>query len=59
MTYHIAWNGSIRLGSQATVERSIGEVGCRIQSKKAVFANLSNQIYKREMLKILLLYILH
>ena len=27
---HIAWTGSIRLGSQATVERSIGEVGCRI-----------------------------
>jgi hypothetical protein len=24
---HIAWNGSIRVGSQATVERTIGEMG--------------------------------
>ncbi|KAF8232911.1 hypothetical protein L208DRAFT_1135375, partial [Tricholoma matsutake] len=41
---HIAWNGSIRLGSQATCERTIEEMSHRIQSRKAVFANLSNQI---------------
>jgi hypothetical protein len=53
---NILWNGSIRVGSQATVERSIGEMSHRICSKKAVFANLANQIHEREMLKILLLY---
>ena len=53
---HIAWNGSIHLGSQATVERSIGEMSCRIGSKKAIFANLSNQLVDRELLKLLLLY---
>jgi len=53
---HIAWNGSIRIGSQATVERSIGEMGRRIRSKKAVFANLSNQLIDRELLKLLLLF---
>jgi len=53
---NILWNGSIRVGSQATVERSIGEMSCRICSKKAVFANLANQIHEREILKILLLY---
>ena len=53
---HIAWNGSIRLGSQATCERTIGEMSHRIHSKKAVFANLSNQIYERELLKLMLLY---
>jgi hypothetical protein len=53
---NISQNGSIRVGSQATVERSIGEMSHRICSKKAVFANLANQIHEREMLKILLLY---
>ena len=27
---HIAWNGSIRFGSQATVERAIGEIGHKV-----------------------------
>jgi hypothetical protein len=53
---HIEWNGSIRLGSQATVERAIGEIGHKIRSKKAPFANLANIIYEREMIKILCLY---
>ena len=53
---HIEWNGSIRLGSQATVERAIGEIGHKIRSKKAPFANLANIIYEREMVKILCLY---
>jgi hypothetical protein len=53
---HIEWNGSIRIGSQATVERAIGEVGHKIRSKKAPFANLANIIYEREMVKILCLY---
>lgn len=54
--HHIQWNGSIRLGSQATVERSIGEMGHQIRSKKAPFANLTNIIYERELIKILSLY---
>ncbi len=53
---HIQWNGSIRLGSQATVERSIGEMGHKIRSRKAPFANLANIIFQRELVKILCLY---
>jgi hypothetical protein len=53
---HIQWNGNIRIGSQATVERSIEEMSHRIRSKKEVFANLMNQVYERELLKVLLLY---
>ena len=55
MPQHIEWNGSIRIGSQATVERAIGEVGNKIRSKKAPFANLANILYERELIKILLL----
>jgi len=54
--HHIQWNGSIRVGSQATVERSIGEMGHKIRSKKAPFANLTNLIYQKELVKILLLH---
>jgi len=54
--WHIVWNGSIRIGSQATVERSIGELSHKIQSKKSIFSNLSNLIYEREQLRILILY---
>lgn len=53
---HIKWNGSIRLGSQATVERSIGEVGHKIRSKKSPFANLANIITEKELIRILTLY---
>lgn len=53
---HIQWNGSIRLGSQATVERSIGEMGHRIRSKKSPFSALTNVIIRREKTKLLLLY---
>jgi hypothetical protein len=38
---HIEWNGSIRVGSQSTVERAIGSMGHQIQSKKAPFAHLA------------------
>ena len=54
--HHIQWNGSVRIGSQATVERSIGEMGHKIRSKKAPFANLANLIYEWELVKILTLY---
>ncbi|KAF9521402.1 hypothetical protein CPB83DRAFT_928297, partial [Crepidotus variabilis] len=53
---HIQWNGSIRLGSQATVERAIGEAAHKIRSKKAPFSNLESIIYRRELFKILILY---
>jgi len=53
---HILWNGNIQVGSQATVERSIGEMSHRIHSKKKIFTNLANQVYEQEQLKILLLY---
>lgn len=54
--HHIQWNGSIRVGSQATVERAIGEMGHKIRSRKSPFANLANLIYERELVKILSLY---
>ena len=53
---HIKWNGSIRVGSQATVERAIEEVGHKIRSKKSPFANLANIIFEKELVKLLLLY---
>ncbi|KAI0054599.1 hypothetical protein BV25DRAFT_1816860 [Artomyces pyxidatus] len=53
---HIEWYGSVRLGSQATCERAIGEMGSQVRSKKAPFKNLSNLLHEREDLKLLLLY---
>ena len=53
---HIVWNGSIRAGSQATVERAIGEVGHKIRSAKAPFANLANILLEKELVKLLILY---
>lgn len=38
------------------MERAIGEVGHKIHSKKAPFANLANIIFERELVKTLLLY---
>jgi hypothetical protein len=52
---HIEWNGSVRNGSQATVERKIGEISHRIRSRKSPFANLANQIYHRELIRLLIL----
>ena len=40
------------MGSQATMERTIGEV----RSKKSPFANLANIIYEQELLRLLVLY---
>jgi hypothetical protein len=53
---HIRWYGSIRLGSQATVERTIGEAGHKIHSKKSPFANMANIFFQKELTKALLLY---
>lgn len=53
---HIEWYGSIRIGSQATIERAIGEMGHKIRSQKSPFANLANLILERETIKLLLLY---
>lgn len=47
----------MRVGSQATVERAIGEVGHRIRSKKAPFAHLANILHERELIKLLALQI--
>lgn len=52
---HIKWNGSIRAGSQSTVERGIGEMARKIHSKKAPFANLAMEIFERELLILLAL----
>ena len=50
---HIAWNGSIRFGSQATVEHAIGEIGHKVRSKKAPFANISTMLYERACIRVL------
>ena len=50
---HIAWNGSIRFGSQATVERAIGEIGHKVRSKKAPFANIATMLHERATTKVL------
>jgi hypothetical protein len=52
---HIAWNGSIRFGSQATVERAIGEIGRKVRSKKAPFANIATLLFERANNKVLTL----
>ncbi|KAH6906755.1 hypothetical protein BKA70DRAFT_1493495 [Coprinopsis sp. MPI-PUGE-AT-0042] len=56
---HIHWFGSIRLGSQATVERSIGEAEHKIHSKKDLFKNLANIITEQEVIRILQEYYPH
>ncbi|KAF9455367.1 hypothetical protein BDZ94DRAFT_1316305 [Collybia nuda] len=56
ITTHIRWYGSVRLGSQATVERAIGELGHKIHSKKEPFANLTNIMIEHELIKVLQLY---
>ena len=50
---HISWNGSIRFGSQATVECAIGEIGHKVRSKKAPFANISTMLYERASIRVL------
>jgi hypothetical protein len=52
---HIAWNGSIRFGSQATVERAIGEIGHKVRSKKSPFANIATMLLERANNKVLTL----
>lgn len=53
---HIRWNGSIRISSQATVERTIGALGHKIRSRKSPFSNLANIVYESELIRILSLY---
>ena len=53
---HIRWYGSIQLGSQSTVERTIGEAGHKIHSKKSPFANLANIFFEKELIRVVQLY---
>ena len=53
--HHISWNGSIRFGSQATCERAIGEIGHKVRSKKAPFANIATMLSERASNKVLML----
>ena len=55
ISIHIWWNGSIRFGSQATVERAIGEIGHKVRSKKAPFANIATILFERANTKVLTL----
>jgi hypothetical protein len=48
-------NGSIRFDSQATVERAIGEIGHKVRSKKAPFANIATTLCERACTKVLML----
>ncbi|TFK17302.1 hypothetical protein FA15DRAFT_735778 [Coprinopsis marcescibilis] len=53
---HISWYGSIRNGSQATVEREIGHAEHQIHLKTHPFANLENIIVENEMVRLVQLY---
>ena len=53
--HYILWHGSIIFGSQATVERAIGEVGHKIRSKKAPFTNMATILLERATTKLLTL----
>ncbi|TEB34533.1 hypothetical protein FA13DRAFT_1625508 [Coprinellus micaceus] len=54
---HAQWNGSVRVGSQATAERIIGELGRKISSQKSPYANLANLIHETKLIKIMCLYL--
>ena len=54
--FHMSWNGSIRFGSQATVEWAFMEIGHKVQSKKAPFANIATLLFERANGKALTLY---
>ncbi|KAJ8486995.1 hypothetical protein ONZ45_g14488 [Pleurotus djamor] len=49
----IRWNGSFRIGSQATCELTIGHLGKKIRSAKAPFANLANILVEDEIIACL------
>ena len=53
---HIELNGSIQIGSQATIERTIGEIGHNIHSRQKPFANMANNICQMEQIRLLSLY---
>jgi hypothetical protein len=42
--------------SQATVERAIGEIGHKVRSKKAPFANIATMLFERANNKVLTLH---
>ncbi|KAF8261508.1 hypothetical protein EI94DRAFT_1472119, partial [Lactarius quietus] len=52
---HISRNGSIRFGSQAIIERAIEEIGHKVRSRKAPFANIATMLYERASIKVLYL----
>lgn len=54
--HHIRWNGSIRMGSQAAMERTVGYLSRKLHSKKSPFVELSNKIYRKELIRILCLH---
>ncbi|KAJ3511770.1 hypothetical protein NMY22_g15547 [Coprinellus aureogranulatus] len=47
---------NLNITSQSTVERSIGEVGRKITSKKEPFAHLANIIVEQEIVRVVSLY---
>lgn len=52
---HIRWNGSVRLGSQASCELTIGATQNSVRSKKAPFANIANNIHDDHSVRLLTL----
>lgn len=50
---HIRWNGSVRLGSQAVTELSVGVIQHNVVSWKSPFANMANIIFERQVFRIL------
>ena len=44
---HIQWNESIRIDLQVTTERIIEELGHKVHSRRAPFANLANIVFEK------------
>ena len=55
--FHIRFNGSIRLGSQATCEQAIEDIGHGIRSKKSPFKNIVS--YKADKQAVRLLHLIY
>src|ERR1700735_5001324 len=51
--HHIAYNGSIRFGSQATCERAIGDIGHGVRSKKSPFKNIVSYKIDKQAVRLL------
>lgn len=55
---HIKWYKSVKIGFQATIERTIGKLGHQVCSKRVLFAYLAELVSKQQLIYMLSLYYL-